>query len=356
MIENASLEYFFLSIGKEVLERHRCFAVRSDLGLFSTALVIWLNIAKRFSEGRLTDANRQLRELVESGAIHNFVERTSRPLRDSAISNNTGGVSRATSRLKEELVEELFQSSTSQILHQANGAAKSHKNIFFIDGTEVSIAHTEANKSRYPRRRNREKALLYYPKVRVVVAHQLDTGIAAALAIGDHTEHEITLAKQVIDKLPEGSVVVTDRGFNSPKLLAYAEEKGIRVVMRIKETVAKKLMSTADKKGISLWKSADKMSYAQVHGTCHHIKTSEPTSRSNDIYLFTNAGFAGREAGDLYIKRVQIEVAIRHLKQTLKLSIIRSKTPSNIRKEIYLAYFSYNVSAARAVPFLAGSA
>jgi hypothetical protein len=351
MTHPTSLQHLFLTVCREVLERNNCFGVRGELSVFSPALVVWLNISKRYGDGSLSDANAELQQMIDTGAVNDFVDRATRSLRKGSVSANTGGISRATSRLKEELVKELFIACASNIQAHVISQGGTYQNIFILDGAVLTVAHTEATAAAYPRSNNRENTL-YYPKVRVLTAHQLDTGIAPVIAIGDYKTHELVLAAQVIDQIPSGATLIMDRGFGSAALVAYAEERGISVVVRIKEQAAKKLLEQANARGAVKWSSKpqdSKTAPAVVKGNCYCIKIDDPTIRSDEIYLFTNAKLSAKQAGNLYSKRVQVEVAIRTLKQTLKLSFIRAKTPENIRKEIYITYLSFNLMQATMV-------
>src|SRR5262249_45122272 len=49
------------------------------------------------------------------------------------------------------------------------------------------------------------------------------------------------------------------------------------------------------------------------------------------------------ELAQLYFQRWQVEVNIRHLKQTLRLDVLRSKTVDGIKKELCMIALAYNL-------------
>ncbi len=56
---------------------------------------------------------------------------------------------------------------------------------------------------------------------------------------------------------------------------------------------------------------------------------------------------------ELYGKRWDVELDLRHLKTTLGMDVLRCKTPSMVRKEIYVYLLAYNLL--RSLMWLAGS-
>ncbi|MEH2379478.1 MAG: transposase [Nostoc sp.] len=59
--------------------------------------------------------------------------------------------------------------------------------------------------------------------------------------------------------------------------------------------------------------------------------------------LFDKATYSTLEIVGLYGKRWDVELDLRHLKTTLGMDILRCKTPSMIRKEIYVYLLAYNL-------------
>jgi hypothetical protein len=52
---------------------------------------------------------------------------------------------------------------------------------------------------------------------------------------------------------------------------------------------------------------------------------------------------SAQEVAELYQKRVQVEVFIRDIKQTLKMAFVRSKKGETIEKELLIAYLTFNL-------------
>jgi hypothetical protein len=72
-----------------------------------------------------------------------------------------------------------------------------------------------------------------------------------------------------------------------------------------------------------------------------------PGSRTKAVTLATTlldpTRYPAEELAQLYFDRWQVEVDIRHLKQTLHLDVLRSKTVDGIQKELCMIALAYNL-------------
>lgn len=72
-----------------------------------------------------------------------------------------------------------------------------------------------------------------------------------------------------------------------------------------------------------------------------------PGSRTKEVTLVTTlldpTRYPAEELAQLYFDRWQVEVNLRHLKQTLHLDVLRSKTVDGIRKELCMIALAYNL-------------
>lgn len=72
-----------------------------------------------------------------------------------------------------------------------------------------------------------------------------------------------------------------------------------------------------------------------------------PGFRTGRVSLITTlldtTTYSTLELAELYGKRWDVELNLRHLKTTLGMDVLRCKTPSMIRKEIYIYLLAYNL-------------
>lgn len=347
------LEGLFCEVSEGYLQEHDCFATRGELGVFSQAAVVWLGIQQRLTGNSLQRSLSTLVERIrEDTSPLALVVRPGKKIRDGEISLNTGGISRARDRLPETLVKELFTATTINIEQKLS----SKENIYLLDGEVLTISRTKSTLDEFGKVGNGEGEL-HFPRMRVVGVHSLSTGVAQKIAIGTWHNSEVELGAEAISGLPAGSVLVMDRYFDKPTFLAKAQEQKIEVVVRLRDTIARRLFGgipqeqNAEKEVI--WRPYDKKLKAiELPGRVMKFTAAQNGFRSNEFFFFTTAAALSLdEVAGLYRQRVHIEVFIRQLKQTLKLFFIRAKKAQNVRKEIFLAYLTFNLL--RGVMYLA---
>src|SRR4029077_2822078 len=61
------------------------------------------------------------------------------------------------------------------------------------------------------------------------------------------------------------------------------------------------------------------------------------------ITTILDASIDGRQVGDLYERRWEGEVDIRSIKSTMKMGVLRCRTPEMVRKEIWAHLLAYNL-------------
>lgn len=340
-----SLENMFLSVCHDWFESNGGFDVRGELGVFSSAAVVWLGISQRISGGTLQAGVSELIARLEEGTIASLVSRQSKKLREGNVSLNTGGLSRAQERLSLESVTELFSAATTRIFKDLTLTPKTSA-VYVMDGQTITVARTKANLNNFGKTQNGEGEL-HFPRIRAVSIHELRSGIAKQVAIGTFRDHEITLAREVITSLPKGAIVIMDRGFAKPSFLKFAQDQGIKVIVRLKDSVGIKLLGKPDLPQVEQqvkWNAATVAGQVELDGRVIKLTSEAKGFRSSEFYFLTTADELSLEdVAEYYRKRVRVETFIRELKQTLKLFFVRAKKPENIKKEITIAYLTFNL-------------
>ena len=205
MKEGKDLESLFGVVCHEYLSAHDCFATRGELGVFSHAAVVWLGVQQRLTNNSLqTSLGKLVERLHADTPLMMLTTRPGRKLRAGEVSLNTGGVSRARDRLPEELVARLFDAATSNIEERLDDA----RDVYLLDGQVITISRTDSTIGAFGRTGNGEGEL-HFPRMRVVSAHSLTTGVAKGVAIGTWHDSEVTLAAQILPSLPRGATLVT---------------------------------------------------------------------------------------------------------------------------------------------------
>jgi hypothetical protein len=264
------------------------------------------------------------------------------------------------------LVEQCFDRAFERLTAEMAGTtAFVGQRAFLFDGTAVRTPRSEALQAAYPPGSN-QHGEAHWPLIRMVVAHDLCTGLAMrpewGPMYGPQAVGEQSLLEQALDRLPEGAVVVFDA--NSVFSVAYAADRRKHpVALRLTAERAQCLLGEPLKDGIDrriVWKASryDRKSHPQwpAEAAVEGRLIVQRVQPSNGSGAFLLAVFTTLEAGpdqilQLYGSRWNVEGDLRSLKGTLRLEQLTCTTPEMVAREIDLAMLAYNL--VRAVTYLA---
>src|SRR5882762_3451817 len=89
--------------------------------------------------------------------------------------------------------------------------AGSQQPVFLLDGSSLELEHTAELAAAYPPAEN-QYGKAHWPTLRIAVAHNLANGLASrpswGAMYGTHAVSEQALAEDLMDRLPQGAVVV----------------------------------------------------------------------------------------------------------------------------------------------------
>jgi hypothetical protein len=330
-------------------------------GIYSARLVIWMMMNQRLqARGTLASSVEQLVQ----GRFDPLLSRCKR-VRQKKIAVSTGGYCQARQHLPKLLVsrsmDELIQRLRSRLLESGSPLGQ---RVYVLDGSSLQMEHEPELVQAFPPASN-QHGKSHWPVVRLVVLHDLETGLAErpywGPLNGRQAVSEQALAGQAMQHVPEGSVMVGDRNFGIFSTAYSAQQRGHRVVLRLTAVRAKSLMggpistqcddpvrwraSRWDGKGQRDW-PAD----ASVEGRLIAWRVGR-SKHQQWLYLFTTLTLPAQEVVDLYGRRWQIETDLRSLKQTIRLQRISAHSADMMEKELLVAVMAYNL--VRAIMFQA---
>jgi putative transposase len=344
--------------------------IRENNCVYTMKVVMWLMIAQRLQNNGSMDT--AVLELLR-GLPVSFWPRPCKRLKQqqedkgSRLSDNTGSYNNARQKLPVSVVEQSCDRIFEQLIHYADGSlpAVEHR-AFFFDGTSLRLPYNEELKELYPPGSN-QHGESHWPLIRVLVAHDLKTGLAMrpqwGPLNGSKAASEQRLLEEAIDRLPSESTVVGDANFGVFSVAYAAVERGHPVLLRLTPARAKHLAGEQLKDGIDRhieWRPSrdDRRSHpllppdACVRGRLVVCQV-QPSDRSNPflLCLFTTLDVDIEELSKLYGKRWYIETDLRTLKRTLRLDQLTCTTAEMVAKEIDLGMAAYNL--VRGVAYLA---
>jgi hypothetical protein len=279
--------------------------------------------------------------------------RTARGL--SPCSADTGAYCKARQRLPEALMPRLVRDIADGLQEGAPKGWLFHgRLVTLVDGSTVSMPDTPENQAEYPQHGNQEPGC-GFPIARIVVLIALATGAVLDAAIGPRKgklSGEGTLLRGLHGRLSRGDILLGDRCFCSYFEVALLSAQGVDVVLRQNEN------RPVDFRGghrlghddhLVVWHKPqraswmDRGTYAAIPETVTirelRVRVVQRGFRTRVLIVMTTLLDAGEfphdELATLYRSRWHAELDIRSLKQTLKMDVLRCKTPEMVRKEIW---------------------
>jgi putative transposase len=328
--------------------------------VYSDTVVIWLMVVQRLhAAGTLETAVLELMR----GLPAPFWPRPCKRLRDCAkdgqLSGHTASYNAARQQFPLAVVEGSTDHVFGQLLEQMGGPGTvGQRKAFFVDGSSMRLPHNPALAESYPPGSN-QHAKFHWPTVRIVVAHDVYSGLAMrpewGAMYGKDAVSEQQLLERAIQRLPAGSVVLGDANFGVFSTAWDATRRGYPVVLRLTATRAKALAGQALCDGMDrriCWKPSrdDRRRHAQLPSdACIEgrliVRQVHPNNRNEPflLALFTTLSEGPDALLELYGRRWYIETDLRSLKQTLRLDQLTSTTVEMVAKEIDVAILAYNL-------------
>lgn len=283
------------------------------------------------------------------------------------LSGNTAAYNMARHRLPLSMVESCCDHIFEQLTAETPRALPHlDRRAFIFDGTSVQLAPSDILRRAYPPGSNQHGSA-HWPLLRMLVAHDLQTGLALrpqwGPANGKNAVSEQQLLEAAIGRLPHASLVVGDANFGVFSVSYTANQRGHAVLLRLTTARALHLAGGPLQDGIDrpiTWtpsrddrrRHPDLPKDACVHGRLL-VCLVQPSNGAKPflLALFTTWDVPLPQILEVYGQRWNIETDLRTLKSTLHLEQLRCTTPEMVAKELNLAMAAYNLI--RAVIYLA---
>jgi len=329
--------------------------------VYTDAVVIWLMILQRLSGAAMETA---VLELLRSLPAEFWPQPCKRlqakpEVCKAKLSSNTGSYNQARQELPLTIVEHCGDRAFRQLIEQVGGRpATGRRDAFFVDGSSMRMADSPELRTQYPPTSN-QKGQSHWPLLRIVVAHDLYSGLAMrpqwGPMNGENAVSEQGLLEQAIDRLPEGSVVLGDANFGVFSVAYAATRRGHPVVLRLTLQRAQSLAKAPLQDGMDLrlrWEPSpnERRKHRQLPAdACIQgrvmVRQVQPSNGEKPflLALFTTLEDEADSVIEFYGHRWNIETDLRSLKTMLGLEQLSSTTPEMVAKEIDVAMLAYNL-------------
>ena len=296
-------------------------------------------------------ADRSCQHVVNQAAVQRLV--TGLP----TCSTHTGGYCRARQRLPVEMVSRLTRYLGRQIDQQLPNEWRWHgRRVRLVDGTTVTMPDTPENQAAYPQQRG-QKDGLGFPICRMVGITCLTSGTLLNAAVGRFNGKggdEQTLLRSIQETLESGDILIGDAFFPTFFFIAAMQEQGVDILM---EQLGARKRVTDFRRGkrlgqrdhlITIKKPKRKPDWMSetAYQTAPEAITVREFKAGGKIMVTTMICPQAACKADLkalYKQRWDVELDIRHIKETMGMNILGCKTSEMVLKEIWVYLLAYNL-------------
>ena len=264
---------------------------------------------------------------------------------DTAVAKSA--ISKARQRLGDGPLAYLFAVTAAE---WAKRSADAHKwrglALYGLDGTTLRVADSPENRAAFGGQTG-PRGASGYPQVRVVALMALRSHVLSAFRFADYGTGETTLARDIWNEMPEGSLAIVDRNFLVKKDLIHLETSGNR------HWLSRTKVNTT-------WAIREKLGKDDYLVEWDVKAAGLPTTWTLRAIHYQKKGFAratlltslldaekypATELIALYHERWELEIGYDELKTHMldRQESIRSKTPAGVHQELWGIALAYNL-------------
>lgn len=280
-----------------------------------------------------------------------------------ACSAATGGYCKARQKLPEAAVRQLALEA-GHALHEAAPEAWRWRGrrVLVADGTTISMPDTAANQAAYPQPSSQAPGV-GFPLARLTAVFGLACGAVVAAAVGrcrGTRSGENAQLRGLADVFRPGDVILGDRAFGGYADIALWVRREVDVVVRLHQRRAwgrnrGRWVGKDDR--IVTWPRPSRppwMDDATYDGLPVDLLMREvrvwvrrPGFRTQVLVVATTlldpVAYPASAIAELFRARWHAELDLRSLKVTLRLDVLRGKSPDVVRKEVWARVLGYNL-------------
>jgi len=321
--------------------------------IFSTQIVLWAFLAQTLRDGKGVACAGAVADIatymLQSG--------------QRAPSGDTGDYCRARAKLSLPALRRLVRESAGQLEAEvAQPWLWKGLHAKLVDGFTFTMPDTPDNQETFPQISGQRNGV-GLPIARVCTVTSLATACVCDLAIGPYEGKETgenALLRGLLETFEDNDVIVFDRHYCSFMMLALLSQRGLHVCARLHQRRHSDFRRgrrlgpgdhlitwTRPKKPV--WMSQEQ--YDQIPETLTlrevRFRVTVPGRRTQKLTIVTTLtdprAYSPEDLAELYDFRWNVELDIRHIKQTLHLDHVRCKTPEMVRRELWVTLLAYNL-------------
>lgn len=232
--------------------------------------------------------------------------------------------------------------------------------VLTVDGTTLTAPDTPENQAAFPQQKGQRPGC-GFPILRLVAFFALATGMITGWIHGAYGQSELALLQLLWEELRPGELLLGDRGFCTWGLLAQCQARHVHAVFRVRGSRRRDF-----RRGQRLSRDEREVRWAKPTQRPKTVTAQEwarlPDSlglrlvrcrvhvrgfRTRQVILVTTLldrdAYPAQALAELYLRRWEMELTLRHLKVTLQMDHLSCKTPENLAREIRLHLLVHNL-------------
>ncbi len=270
------------------------------------------------------------------------------PLTD--ISLNTASYSKARERVSIENVNNLFKSTFIKGLKNDYSHWHGHP-VYISDGTYLQMQDTPELRKDYEVK-HRGEPTDRYPQGLLQVLINRGSGQIASFKLANRSTTELDLFYDMIDELPENSLILLDDLYNCYEIMAKCKTKNIELVVPAKRKRNYTIQESIEKGDeiIEIKAPKERSSWLREQVEIPEsilIRRISCMSPEGKEYILNTTilkkEISQEEIQMLYLTRWDIEIGIREIKTIMSINVLRSKSKEMIEKEMGVSLSTYNL-------------
>ena len=282
---------------------------------------------------------------------------------DPSASAKTDPYCKARQRLPEKLVADLARHSGAELHRQVKPLGLlGGRPIKIADGTTVTMPDTPANQKAYPQQRSQRPGL-GFPILRLVGLMCLSCGAVLDVAMAAYSGKktgETALLRELLDHVEAGDVLLGDAIFANYWMMLLLCQRGADTLShhdgkRKVDFRTGRRLGRCDhvvqwtKPPRPAWMS--RRQYRSLPQTLDirelKVDVQQKGFRKRSLLLVTtlvdDQRYCAEDLAAAYRARWNAELYLRSIKQVMQMDVLRCKSPSMVRKEIWMHLLAYNL-------------
>lgn len=280
----------------------------------------------------------------------------------------------ALQRLPVEMLRKLLRQVVMRQRHNTEAVAdwRGHR-VFLVDGSSCSMPDVPPLQRRFGQPTGQQPGC-GFPVAHLLALFDAYTGMLVDVLASSWRIHDLARVAELHPRLQAGDVLVGDRGFCSFAHVALLQDQGLHALIRVhgQRHVSFRLQPHAwagrywplrlgPDDQVTLWHKTANLSRVMSREAYESLpetlilrelryRVVQPGYRTRAVTLVTTLldaeAYPAAALAELYQRRWQAEVNLRHLKDTLGLRVLRSQSVAGVEREILAFALVYNLICA----------